>query len=222
MESRDEFWRQYRWALFPLAVGLLWYSGCFWSGYAIGTVGLFLLWRHLRPGGTEPSSPLGLQSKQPFSVEELGKINLPPEALYNAAVILTTHSDAMSWVRLYTLLTANSIILLAWAALFAGSSKDAATAQQLGFFLALPGFLLSLAWAPFGSRNRRLHRRWGDFYTAMERAARPGNHVGPGASAEALNYLIIEEHCKSGQLVVAVPLMFADIFLFLMGKSWTF
>lgn len=187
--------------------------GWFWGSYAVGTVILFALGRHLLLD--EPRRRLRLQSSQSFTLGIMDQVSLSPEVLYQASVSLTVHSDALSWNRLYTLLTANSITLLTWATIFVSQLPNTIRGQ-VSFFMALPGLILSTAWAPFGSRNRRLHRRWADFYAELERKA---GLPGPGVAAEALSYLAIEERCKTGYLVIAVPLAFADVFLFVSLRS---
>jgi hypothetical protein len=219
MRRASSIVRKYGLEVILLALCLAFARDQFWRIYAVGTVCFVILGHHLF--SSTPTTPLKLQSSQPFVLDLGQQAELPAEVLYQASVALTIHSDAMSWTRLYTLLTANSIMMLAWATVYVGGTSLSTSAKgEVGVFLALPGLLLSSAWAPFGSRNRRLHRRWGNFYVALEQSARPNRLGGPGVAAEDLRYLGVEEWFKTGFLIIFVPLAFADVFFFVLLKSF--
>jgi len=90
---------------------------------------------------------------------------LKREHTYAAAVQMVIHTDSISWNRLYNFLTAASIVMLAWATLFAvccSCSNAKNTAKPVLIAISTVGLLLSVAWAPFGSRSRRLHTFYAD------------------------------------------------------------
>ncbi len=216
--------RDLRLLSFLIFLGVLVTSAAVWAppfykAYAVGLAAILLFGRHLLLG--QPKRDLVLQSSQPFQLEPAGG-TIEISALYSAAIQLTVHSDANSWARLYNFLTANSILMLGWATVYEPASAPGGRAD-LPLAVALGGLALSLVWAPSGSRNRRLHRRWGDVAKVLEEKDHPGMTVGPTTAALAIKYLWIEEKWKTGFLVVFVPIVFAALFLFAVLKSlWLF
>src|SRR4030042_3536112 len=139
-------------------------SWLFWVVFFVVVGCLFTLGRHLivtTPSATSDSS-----------IQKADKIPIPKgdppnrQSLYNAAIQLIIHAENTSWTRIINFLTADSILMLAWATIFA--SSDSADKAWVLIIMSLVGFLLSIAWAPFGSRGRRYHRRYVDIAKALE------------------------------------------------------
>jgi hypothetical protein len=137
--------------------------------------------------------------------------------LYSAAIQLIVHGENTSWARMNIFLLSNSILMLAWAAIFV--SPNTKGKGWLLVALSLLGFLLSIAWAPFGSRGRKYLRRYVDVGLAIEQGISPRLSNGPLNAGEKLSFLRWERICRSQHLVVVVPLLFAAAFFFVCLKS---
>ncbi len=142
--------------------------------------------------------------------------DLQTNELYRAAIQLVAHTETMSWSRMSTFLTSSSILLVAWATILYQIKEP-----SLAIVIAAIGLMLSSAWAPFGSRNRRLHTLYADVARALERKAAK-TASGPIVADKAINYLLLEDLFRSQRLVVGLPLIFAATFWLLLLKSIQF
>jgi hypothetical protein len=79
-----------------------------------------------------------------------------------------------AWQALYNFLTANSILVLAWGALYTRDYQRPSgtwSVDGLMFGLSVVGFLLSVAWASFGVRNCAYNKAWAEQLERMENSA---------------------------------------------------
>jgi hypothetical protein len=72
---------------------------------------------------------------------------------YLALVQLIIHAESTTWNRFYNFLMGNSILVVAWAALFASNSKSDATPVLVT--ICLLGAFGGIAWAALAVRGRR-------------------------------------------------------------------
>ncbi|MBN1397597.1 MAG: hypothetical protein JXA06_06165 [Bacteroidetes bacterium] len=73
---------------------------------------------------------------------------------YAALVQLITHSDSVTWNRFYNFLVANSVLVLAWTAIFATNSSPAMSSMVL-ITISIFGLLTSPFWAILGWRGKK-------------------------------------------------------------------
>jgi len=188
-------------------LGLIWLLGCI----GLFSFGWYLIYGKPKHAGKRSES-LKLSTKSL-------KGDVPKRAdLYNATIQLISLSENISWTRTTNFLFANSILMLAWATIFAGSRI-----HGTGYFLtllALLGFLLSVLWAPFGSRSRKYLNRYREIGGALEQDVPPPLCDGPLNAGANFKFLRFEGMCRSQTLIVVVPLLFAAAFLFILLKSF--
>lgn len=225
---------------------LLWCPICLWAACVVaGVVVLFHVphdWQFLGAFLIGVAALLGVEvnlrqepTKEDDKLEkrEFPKLRcsdesslLKREHMYAAAVQMVIHTDSISWNRLYNFLTAASIVMLAWATIFAAylSHPDAKNdAKPLLVAISAVGLVLSVVWAPFGSRSRRLHTFYGDAakrieWGAVEKTPENG-YPGPLSADRWQKYLTLEDCFSTRRLVVWVPLAFAAAFYFVLLKS---
>jgi hypothetical protein len=144
---------------------------------------------------------LGWQPKGPISQEEF----------YSAAVQLVVHAERISWDRLYYYLVAATVLILAWVQVYSkGTSKD----EIVLLLIALFGMLISLWWAPFGSRGRRYLYTFIDYANWLDTQQK-----GPLSIGRPTAFSILEKGSKSSIILVVLPLIFAWLFSFLALQS---
>ena len=148
----------------------------------------------------------------------------PPEhveAVYVAASEQWIHAEQMRWTILYNFLVGNTILLVAWSTLFAALTSNA---QSVGLNIVLIGFCGvgvgdSIVWTFLEFRANRFSERYFHTGQELERLLLPkdGNLLGP--------FGVTAKHRSEGGLVkthvvvVAVPIVFAAIYLALMIVS---
>lgn len=172
-------------------------SPLFWAIYIIFFMMIVKFGCHLMFPTNEPN--LHSNKKTPFD-------------FYEGTIKLLIHAANMTWQRLGTLLTANSILLLAWVHMYRTDKGKEKWAML--FALSLLGFVLSLAWAPLITRNLKYR----DIYMKKGRQIEEQNHCeGPLIEGYKLKlqFSKVEDAVKEKYLGVIVPLFFAAGFLLL-------
>lgn len=183
---------------------------CYLIGlYFIICLLLFLFW--CRWGKREAR-----KSVQP-PVSVVGR-SLARRDLYSAAIQLIIHAENITWTRSSNFLLANSILMLAWATIFASSLCDQRKAVFLSLLSGL-GFVLSFVWAPFSYRSRRYLKAYRESGITLEQNLSPPLHEGPLSKGEKITFSYFEEAARSGVLTVVIPLTFAAVFLAALLKS---
>ena len=74
--------------------------------------------------------------------------------LYAVITQMVIQDEAISWNRLYNFSMANSILVLAWATIYA-SSQNTISAKIVLSAICLLGGLSGIAWAELGTRTRK-------------------------------------------------------------------
>ncbi len=85
--------------------------------------------------------------------EPAARQRLTNREAYAAMIQMVIQIENVSWTRLYNYLMGSSILVLAWATVYASALKSPWTTAVL-FFLALVGALAGPAWASLGTRAR--------------------------------------------------------------------
>ena len=185
----------------------------FWVLFALGSLYLFFLWRRLVQRGRKYE---GLQ----LAIDEGS--NLSPSDLYHGAIQSITSAESTTWNRTYNFLTANSILILAWATFFASSN----CAEKAWILIALSsvGVFLSVVWAPFSSRSRKYLELYMMLARDLERSGRnysKEKSYGPIDAGEKVEpyFLPFEKFSRAKNLAVLVPLVFAAAFFFFLLVS---
>jgi multisubunit Na+/H+ antiporter MnhF subunit len=175
-------------------------------------LGLYLVW--CKPSKTPKSKKDDKGETYNFPNDALQRRDL-----YNATIQLIIHAENTSWTRIINFLTANSILMLAWATI--ASQNNDEKYKWVLVVMSLIGFLVSLAWAPFGSRSRRYLRRYVYIAKELENNKLDDEkfYDGPIKEEDKINFHSLEHIFTSHYLTVFVPLLFADAFFFIFLKS---
>ena len=88
------------------------------------------------------------------SLEQRQSSEVSDSDLYNVLAGLVVHSEQVRWTRLNSLLIVNSALMVAWAAVFAGTNTLQYKPEILTA-LSLPIILLGVLWAFLGDRSNR-------------------------------------------------------------------
>ncbi len=113
-------------------------------------------------------------------------------ALYQAASQQWAHAEQIRWTLLYNYLMASTILLLAWAAVFA--SQDMSTSRSAVLVtLSLGGVALSAVWVALGARATSFVQRYREAGQALEAALVREAGITPPATP----FVVAHEHrCK--------------------------
>ena len=130
------------------------------------------------------------------------------------------HSEQIRWTLLSNFLTANSILLVAWATIYVADGRPrpwARTCVLVAF--ASAGLFLSLVWVGIVLRSGKFVKMYIDFGCKVEGQMQPD--PGPFTSAEILRSNIkgLAKIARSSRVLLAVPIVFALLYLFLICVS---
>ncbi len=133
---------------------------------------------------------------------------IEPADHFNAAANLWIHLDQTRHMALYNYLMATTILLLAWATIFAANGKH----RLVLITLAMAGILLSLVWVAYGHRANRHVTQAEEVALAFE---------GPGGPfskrKEARTEMPIPGKLANSKYVIpGVPILFAVVYTFLL------
>lgn len=155
------------------------------------------------------------------------RIQAPPETqylkdFYNASVQLSFRTDIMTWTRLAAFFAFEFVLANAWISLAAvqqsgsGSVKVMLVRRWLPVLISFIGCFVGVAWAPFGTRNRKLHNFYTDVGRALEGIMAPGTTTGPLIAdrqlEESSSYNRAEDLFSTRTLVILLPLALALLF----------
>jgi hypothetical protein len=141
--------------------------------------------------------------------------------IYGMLATLALHSETVRWTRVNTLLVVDSILLAAWAGLFAGTNAFLGKETLLAL-LCVPGVILGVLFAWLGWRSSEY---MDDFHYAaheMEKQFPPALprpfHISESRRETVRKSLV--RFTSSKLMVAAIPLVFAVLFLGLAGASF--
>lgn len=152
----------------------------------------------------------------------LNKSSEIPITIYTALVELVTHTENIRWGRLNTFLTMSSIMIAAWAILFA-TPVSTCLKKALLAFLCIPGILLGPAFSALGRRSSEFLDLYYELALQMEKTF-PENVPKPFLTGqEKIRHEVLHKRSKhitsSRWLLKVIPLLFTGVFLFLVIVS---
>jgi hypothetical protein len=130
--------------------------------------------------------------------------------VYQIAAQHWAHAEQIRWTLLYNYLMASTILLLAWATVFASSSNPS---RFVLVVLALAGVILSSVWIALGARATSFVKMYEGVGLRAESAMQPSG--GPFASARdhRLSLAGIARFAPSGFVLRLVPSMFVALYV---------
>ena len=190
--------------------------------WAAATV-LSLRRRRQRRTGLPPTSPTPATTPTaPTAIATPSSIELGPKDLYASVINQLISTEHTSWVRFNSFLTTNSILVLAWAAIFAaGRSPPMLVAHIVLYAVCLLGILSCVVWWGLGRRSRRHVEGFLNMGVRMERTwfGSVGMDFHPcETAADARNR---SPTCWTGsyRIMVYGPVVFAGLYLILLVVS---
>jgi len=195
-----------------------------------GLLALFLLctqWMKEMEEPTETKDTYAgqLNAARPLSPSLTPDDPVKRDTLYSSAVQLVIASENVTWARIYDFLTANSILMLAWATVYVGTDSPVPCPRKFVLVvMSLVGFFLSVLLAPFSSRNRRIQQNYVHKAMALELDLKDVNKdnyadekwkraYGAMNWGEMAKFPAVEHYIRSRKLVVILPMFFAAAFL---------
>ena len=141
--------------------------------------------------------------------------------VYDVLASLVMHSEQVRWTRLSNLLVVNSILVVAWAAVFAGTSGFPYKPFLLTL-LCLPGTVFGVLWAFLGSRSSKY---LDDFHNKAEELENgfPEQQARPFQLSEETRKTVRKgsgRFTTSKWIVTWIPVIFSLLFLGLGVASW--
>lgn len=141
--------------------------------------------------------------------------------VYDMLATLALHSETMRWTRVNTLLAVDSILLAAWAGLFAGTDPFVGKETLLAL-LCVPGVILGVLFASLGWRSSEY---MDDFHYAAHEMEKqfPAVLPRPFHISESRRETVrkgLARFTSSKLMVAVIPLVFAVLFLGLAGASF--
>lgn len=124
------------------------------------------------------------------------------------------HAEQIRWTLLYNLLVANTILLLAWAAIFASNTRPVEARVALTG-LCIGGLLVSLAWIFFGMRANGFTNMYAGLGKEVEESLFAKK--GPFQAVENYrgNLKGVTGLVRTNRVVIGVPCLFVLLFLVL-------
>jgi len=105
--------------------------------------------------------------------------------VYPALVQLAIHAESITWNRFYNFLMANSILVLAWATIFASSLSDRPGPKTVLAAICILGGASGVAWAGLAVRGRKFLFDFVGLAQAIETA--PAHWAGTLGAVEPLS-----------------------------------
>ena len=141
---------------------------------------------------------------------------------YPALTQLVTSAEAITWNRFSNFLMSNSILILAWAAIYAGTASPP-MAKVILIAIGLLGVLTCPLWAALGSRGRKFLNAYVHLASLMEDDATlwPAQFAKyqPFKTTESLRETLPWKEFGSFFLVTFTPLLFTAFYLVLLVAS---
>jgi len=162
-----------------------------------------------------------------MNTEELkAKVNgeagpeITPSTLYQVLCSLVNQSEQIRWTRLNNFLIANSIFVLAWAAVFVTDNIAFPIKQIALTWICVPGLVTAILWGPLGRRSSNYHDTFHELARSLEsklpdKSPKPFREVQPERD-EAQKQCVT----SSRFIVTYVPLGFGLFYAGLIALSW--
>jgi hypothetical protein len=143
--------------------------------------------------------------------------------VYAALVELVIHSESISWNRFYNFLMGNSILVLAWATIFANCNCKGSVVNVVLVAICVLGGLSGVAWAALGWRGRTfLHE-----YLALADRMEGDNTCWPPGLQKYKPFGLtlevgdtgVQPWARSRPILVVGPLLFTFLYVVLLVAS---
>lgn len=145
--------------------------------------------------------------------------------LYAAQIQMIIHAENVSWNRLYNFLMGNSILVLAWATIYASSQCSVLTRFVLSAICLLGG-VSGIAWIELGARSRDILKKHMNQTLAIE----DGENIWEGKVEDSLKPIkaakaIVDDpkwkcYGKSMFLLKAMPCAFTALYVVMGAATW--
>lgn len=141
--------------------------------------------------------------------------------IYNLLTSHVNNSEQIRWMRFNTLLVVNSILILAWAAVFS-IKPDFAYKPILLTVLCIPGFISGILWSFLGKRSS-------NYLDTFYKSAKGMEEEFPNEVCQPFHLIDDKrEQSKKGLRVLTtsewivtwIPIIFSTLFLYLIFISW--
>lgn len=152
--------------------------------------------------------------------------------LYAAQIQLIVHAEATSWNRLYNFLMGNTILVLAWATIYASSHRSLVGDFVLSA-ICIMGAASGIAWSKLGVRSRRILDEYMNQARAIEgdsaaweksvkNESKPitRTHSFTGEASKDEVKCISKEYETSSYLLKCTPCAFTIFYVFLLLATW--
>lgn len=141
--------------------------------------------------------------------------------VYRGYLDLVIHSEKISWGRFGNFLVISSILILAWAKLFA--EKDDFAAQIVMSAICFFGILIGFAWSDLGNRSRSYLDKYKAKAKAIEEHHDKSRWWEPGIPITDRPFQIqASTSCWSSStiLLTVTPLLFSVLNLVMLWATW--
>jgi len=143
--------------------------------------------------------------------------------LYAALVQLVIHAESISWNRFYNFLMANSILVLAWATIYASQDRFVLTSFVLSVICAVGGGS-GIVWARLGTRSREYVQKHIEQAVELEKDQKTWEEETaetwkPFTAAKAISDKA-EWYTTSRAVLKWGPVVFAVFYVILLFASW--
>jgi hypothetical protein len=141
-----------------------------------------------------------------------------PLVVYQVTSQHWAHAEQIRWTLLYNLLVTNTILVLAWAAIFSTSTRTVTTRMAL-ICLCVVGAVVSSLWVFLERRANGFSRRYTELGQEVEKSLRVDR--GPFQAAESHRGKLegFTAHTQTYIVLTAVPGLFVVLFLVLVILS---
>jgi len=146
--------------------------------------------------------------------------------IYSTLVQLLAHAESTTWNRLYNFLTANSILILAWATIFTSdaSINTEVLKKIILLVISIMGGLMGIFWAALGARGRKYVDKYIEIGSYLESdpncwPSTINQSYKPLTQSKNLRDTIYFKYSGSCYLLTGVPICFSILYAILIIAS---
>jgi hypothetical protein len=145
--------------------------------------------------------------------------------LYAALIQMVNNAEAISWNRFYNFLMGNSILVLAWATIYAAQERSILTSVVLSA-ICLLGAGSGMAWAALGKRSREYVEAYFKQALELEKDPKTWNEAGiadswkPFTGTQSIRQKA-GWFSTSAFVLTWTPRVFSLFYLLLLVASWS-
>jgi hypothetical protein len=135
---------------------------------------------------------------------------------------MVIHAETISWNRFYNFLMGNSVLVLAWATIYASQDRSVISSIVLSAICLVGGFS-GIVWAQLGRRSRKYVEAYFCQAIDVEKNAKWGEGVSDTCKPFTRTKDIRDEASWFGTSTFVlkwIPLLFTALYLLLIIASW--